>query len=73
MSQEGRDRLAQQRLEDTDRFYMQEYEESKNVSDFVKHGAKLGKGGKEATKFGRLKSKQLGYRSSDEDKPTIED
>ena len=46
---------------------MQEFEESKNVADFVKHGVKAGKSGKEV-RFTPIRSKQLGYRSSDEEK-----
>ena len=45
---------------------MQEFEESKNVVDFVKHGVKPGKSGKEV-RFTPLKSRQLGYRSSEEE------
>ena len=61
MSQNGIERLKRQRMEEIDRHYMEEFEESKNVANFVKHGTKLGKGGKDEREkgFGVIESKQL--------------
>ena len=43
-------------MDEIDKIYTGDYVESKNVSDFVKHGVKPGKSGRE-TRFGKLKSR----------------